>query len=136
MTMLRNNDLIMQSVKESEMRLNNHVPHNLKKRYLKKHEGKIIVHRNVLYTPTAFYYKLIDILRKDVRVEREAHRYLQKRLRLKHVNKSKVQAFSGKLSCDFIWDDSEYGHSYWSRLNGWLHEEYPYFVSEVRKLIF
>jgi len=118
------------------MKLLNHVPHNLKKRYLKKHEGKIKIHRNVLYTPTAFYYKLIDILRKDVRVEREAYRYLQKRLRLKHVNKSKVQAFTGKLSCDFIWDDSEDGHRYWSLLNLWLCQEYPDFVSEVRKLIF
>lgn len=118
------------------MQLNNHVPHNLKKRYLKKHEGKVRIHANIPYIPTLGYYELINIFKNDDRVDRGAYRYLQKRLRMKHVNKSKVQAFSGKLSCDFIWDNSEDGHSYWSRLNGWVSQEYPDFNSRLMNLIF
>lgn len=108
------------------MKLNNHVPHKLKKRVLKKLRGRQWQEEYV----SVDYYKLIKIFKDDQRVCRSAYQYLLKRLRVKGaIYNISMESFTGYLSGDFVWDNHPQGHDFWRRLDEWVWEHYKGFYN-------
>lgn len=99
------------------MKLNNHVPHRLKKRTLKliwngkgskvpKSKGILSVMRQ----PSYRYHELLKLM-KDV--SQEAFRYLSKRLRIRGIVNDRYQTFQGKIVNDFVWSRTPQGAAFW-----------------------
>ncbi|QIW91664.1 hypothetical protein vBAbaMD22_151 [Acinetobacter phage vB_AbaM_D22] len=89
------------------MKLNNHVPHKLKKRVLKKSGSK--PNRSVSY------YRLIKSAKI---VDKKAYRYLLDRLRIREVlNDEENHGFTGNLIGDFTWSQTPYGGAYWASVH-------------------
>ncbi|UJE34797.1 hypothetical protein vBAbaPP1_06 [Acinetobacter phage vB_AbaM_P1] len=91
------------------MKLNNHVPHKLKKRILKKRV------QESRYEASVKYYELLKLV-KSINIE--AYRYLVQRLRIRGVlNDKENQSFTGFLMRDFTWSSTPQGPAYWARLD-------------------
>lgn len=99
------------------MKLNNHVPHRLKKRTLKliwngkgskvpKSKGILSVMRQ----PSYRYHELLKLM-KDV--SPEAFRYLSKRLRIRGIVNDRYKTFQGKIVNDFVWSRTPQGAAFW-----------------------
>lgn len=92
------------------MKLNNHVPHRLKKRTLKRvwKFGALTFKRN---QPSYRYYELMDLMKN---LNSEAYRHLKSRLFIRGVLNNKMQQFKGRILEDFIWTNTPQGGKFWS----------------------
>ncbi|AJK27104.1 hypothetical protein BJD49_gp001 [Acinetobacter phage vB_AbaM_phiAbaA1] len=124
------------------MKLNNHVHNRLKKRYLKKHRGRMICRlRSINMQPSYKYYQLIKIFESNPVVEDDVSRFLKRRLRIRgtmpcrEIDRNEYgetmldEDFTGDLIYDFLWSEAEGGLEYWKRMEDWLSKHYPEFYS-------
>lgn len=105
----------------SNIKLNNHVHNRLKKRNLKRLvKGAFIKGTGV----SIQYYNLLDIVKSDERFCRSVYSHLTKRLRVRGVMEQNMEHFTGRLSSNFVWADTEEGHEYWYRVDQFIHAHY------------
>ena len=100
------------------MKLNNHVPHCLKKRTLKRiwngkgsKKPKCRGILSVMRQPSYRYHELLKLM-KDV--SPEAYRYLSNRLRVRGIVNDRYQSFQGKIVNDFVWSRTPQGGALWN----------------------
>ncbi|QQV88703.1 hypothetical protein Liucustia_03 [Acinetobacter phage Liucustia] len=100
---------------------NNHVPHKIKKRIMKKADS-IINQRVVdIFWRNVRYYNTIKMVKS---LDAEAGRYLEKRLRQKNVitKDANNNAFTGSLMFDFVWSKTPQGMQFWNEVDSKLRK--------------
>lgn len=119
------------------MKLNNHVHNRLKKRYLKKFQGRSVCKVRGSMQPSYKYYQLIKLLECHPLVDDNVAQALKRRLRIRGTMPSRDREdglyigedFTGDLTYDFLWSGTEEGLEYWKRMDDWLSKHYPQFYS-------
>ena len=91
------------------MKLNNHVPHKLKKRVLKKAYD---LNGNV-FQNSHKYYETLKIAKM---VNRKAYKVLKERLRIRGILKMhEEESFTGRVIAEFRWNGTPEGVGFWSK---------------------
>ncbi|AYD82402.1 hypothetical protein Aci011_003 [Acinetobacter phage vB_AbaM_B09_Aci01-1] len=100
------------------MKMNNHVPHRLKKRTLKRvwKFGSATFKRN---QPSYRYYELMDLMKN---LNPEAYRHLKSRLFIRHALNSGIHHFKGRILDDFVWHRTPQGSRFWGMAEDLAYE--------------
>lgn len=122
------------------MKLNNHVPHRLKKRTLKRvwngKGGKKPKSRGILSSMRQPSYRYHELLKLMKVVSPEAFRYLSNRLRIRGIINDRYQTFQGRIINDFVWSRTPQGAAFWNSAEDVAYQHFLKKDSEELNRIF